>query len=264
MAYQIQNGVIINAPQAFSGAITPNSVAGIVGTTAGDNAQAGSDGEYLTSNDNFAVAGITATMTTASPTVVTCTGSNLPAGAPVYFTNSGGAIGTGMVVSTNYYVTKGTNSANSFSLSTTLANALAGTANVNVTVAGTGTQTAHAGAIMATTVAADIGSIFLQPGDYDVDAIVVPAYGGSTSVTSGTLWFGTAGGSSLPATSGALLTAGATQFTSAAVVAGAQVYQSGTFRVNISSAGMVVLSANFTFTASTLELTAFLRARRVR
>lgn len=66
----------------------------------------------------------TITMTIAAPGVVTWTTHGLTTYDKVYFTTSG-ALPTGVSASTTYYIT--TVDANSFKLSTTLANALAGT-----------------------------------------------------------------------------------------------------------------------------------------
>lgn len=236
----------------------------IAGTTTNDSAAAGVVGEYLSNTADFATAGITATMSTASPTVVTMTAHGQAALASVFFTNSGGGIGTGMVVNTNYYITKGTVTANTFQLSSTMALALAGTSDINVTVAGTGTQTGHPGALLASATAADVVGLALSAGDWDVDTLVTPTYQGSTSVTLAACWLGTSGASSLPATSGALLAAGAVQTQSAAIVTPAQGMNTNTVRVSLAAAGIVVCSVKSTFTVSTTSFTGTIRARRVR
>lgn len=69
-------------------------------------------------------ASATATMTIATPCVVTWTAHGLWDGATVRFTTTG-ALPTGLTASTDYFVTK--IGANSFNLSTTLANQVAGT-----------------------------------------------------------------------------------------------------------------------------------------
>ena len=252
----------------MSASATPPGVpllsSAIAGTTTNDNAAAGIVGEYLSNTADFATAGITATMTTASPTVVTATAHGQAALAAVWFTNSGGGIGTGMVVNTNYYITKGTVTANTFQLSSTMALALAGTSDINVTVGGTGTQTVHPGALLASATAADVVGLALTAGDWDVDALITPTYQGSTSVTLTACWLGTSGGSSLPATSGALLAAGAVQTQSAAIVTPAQGLNTNTIRVSLAAPGMVVCSAKSTFSVSTTSMTGTIRARRVR
>lgn len=65
--------VNLSGPLAVAGTITPTQVAGIVGTTTNNNAQAGSWGEYQTNNTS------TTSMTTGTPVAAT-TLVNLPAG----------------------------------------------------------------------------------------------------------------------------------------------------------------------------------------
>jgi hypothetical protein len=81
----------------------------------------------------------TVTWTSASPGVCTWTAHGLAEGSPVIFT-AGTATPTGITAGTTYYVSKTGLAANSFSVSTTIANAAAGT-NVNTSSTGTGTQT---------------------------------------------------------------------------------------------------------------------------
>lgn len=247
-----------------SGNLIGSFPGGLAGTATNDSGAAGMIGEIVSNTADFATAGITATMTTASPTVVTMTAHGQSAGAAVWFTNSGGGIGTGLVVSTNYYVTAGTVTANTFQMSSTMALALAGTADMNVTIAGTGTQTGHPGALLASATAADVVGINLTPGDWDVEAMCAPTYQGSTSQTLFAAWLGTAGASSLPATSGALIAAGAVQQQTAAIVQPANTYCTQPVRVSLSAAGIAVLSVKSTFSVSTTSVTGIIRARRVR
>lgn len=236
----------------------------ISGTTTNDEATAGRVGEVLTNTADFATAGITATMTTASPTVVTMTAHGQAAGAAVWFTNSGGALGTGLVVNTNYYITSGSVTTNTFKLSSTMALAMAGTSDMNVTIAGTGTQTGHPGALLASATAADVVGVALTAGDWDVEFIATPTYQGSTSVTLAAAWVGVAGASALPATSGALLTAGAAQWQSAAIVTPAANLICATTRIKMAAAGILVGSVKSTFSVSTVAYTGLIRARRAR
>ena len=89
----------------------------------------------------------TATMTIAAPAVVTRTAHGLTLGAPIYFTTTG-ALPTGLVASTIYYVTNPL--ANTFNLSTTYANAIAGT---KITTTGTqsGTHTLWSTTVISAT-----------------------------------------------------------------------------------------------------------------
>lgn len=254
-----QNGLSLNP----SGNVIGNFPGGLAGTVTNDNAAAGMQGEYVVSSQNMAVAGITATMTTASPTVVTQTAHGMVAGQAVFYTNSGGALGTGLVVNTNYYVTNVTD-ANTYQLASTVAKALAGTPDMNVTVGGTGTQTGFGACLLASTVAADVMGINLQPGDYDVDCNLTTAYQGSTSLTLFAAWVGTAGASSLPATSALMLAAGGFQMQTAAIVTPVNTYGTTTIRISLSAAGVVVLSAKATFSVGTISVAAIMRLRRVR
>lgn len=68
----------------------------------------------------------TITVTIATPAVVTWTGHALPEGAPVIFTNSGGALPTGITAGTVYFVAKSP-ATNTFNIATSLANVAAGT-----------------------------------------------------------------------------------------------------------------------------------------
>jgi hypothetical protein len=82
----------------------------------------------------------TVTMTIANPCVVTWAAHGLAEGDPVVFTNSGGALPTGITAGTTYYVSRSP-AAGTFSFSTSLANAAS---NTRVTTSGTqsGTHTA--------------------------------------------------------------------------------------------------------------------------
>jgi hypothetical protein len=99
----------------------------------------------------------TATVTIATPGVVTFTGSNLTVGTPVFFTTTG-SLPTGLAPNTVYYVSVTGLTANSFSLSTTVANAYAGT---NIATSGTqsGTHTLFADMGFPTFLPATSGSL---------------------------------------------------------------------------------------------------------
>lgn len=84
----------------------------------------------------------TITVTIATPAVVSWTAHGLHEGSPVIFTTSG-ALPTGITAGTTYYVTN-TPGANSFNISTTIANAAAGTkVNTSGSQSGTHTGTNH-------------------------------------------------------------------------------------------------------------------------
>lgn len=84
----------------------------------------------------------TVTMTIASPCVVTWNAHGLNEGQPVVFTTTG-ALPTGITAGTTYYISKGP-ATNTFSVSTTVANAVAGT-SVNTSGSQSGTHTATNG-----------------------------------------------------------------------------------------------------------------------
>lgn len=83
----------------------------------------------------------TAIVSVASPGVVTWTAHGLHEGSPVVFTGAG--LPTGITAGTVYYVSRSPNT-NDFKISTSLANAYAGT-SVNTSGSSTGTQTATNG-----------------------------------------------------------------------------------------------------------------------
>ena len=89
----------------------------------------------------------TATITIASPAVVTNNAHGLAVGAPVYFTTTG-ALPTGLVANTVYYVTNPLT--NTFNLSTTSALATAGT-KINTSGTQSGTHTLFSTTVISTT-----------------------------------------------------------------------------------------------------------------
>lgn len=145
------------------------------GTATNDNASAGNVGEYVScvtpAND---VAAATITVTIATPAVVTwpsnpyigsfTTGTNWA--APVVFTTTG-ALPTGLVAGTVYYVVGSTVSGNNFSLATTVANAFAGT-YIATTGSQSGVQTGTPGVPFTSGVAINFCALNLTAGDWDV------------------------------------------------------------------------------------------------
>jgi len=152
-----------------TGLISPNSVAGIVGTTLGDNAQAGSIGELLQSGGN--VVSATVTTAVASPGVVGWSAHGMTGIAPVQFSNAGGALPTGLAAGTTYWTIPGSITTNTFEVATSIANAIAGTA-VNFTGSSTGTQTCYQWAVTAANTPLSIAAINLTAGDWDVSGVV--------------------------------------------------------------------------------------------
>lgn len=267
MTYQIQNGVIVNAPVAFSGVITPNSVAGIAGTTTNDNAQAGSIGEYDNTNMNTVAATGTTFTCTGSSAVLSSTAHGLAALQAVTVSTSS-ALPSGLSAATNYYVLGGASlTANSFEVASTLALAVAGTA-ISPATAGTGTQTVHGACTFHTSTSVyDICGLALAAGDYDVDAIVFPGEAASVSITNWEIWIAQVGGSSAPTTAANILAqglAGSQTATASVSTINAAWTTSGTLRISLATPGYLALAGNATFTTGTVSPQALLRARRVR
>lgn len=86
----------------------------------------------------------TITVTIAAPAVVSWTSHGGVTGDKVYFTNSGGALPTGITASTTLFLIR--IDANTFNIATTLANAHAGTA-ITTTGSQSGTHTAFLGGV---------------------------------------------------------------------------------------------------------------------
>ncbi len=239
----------------------------VQGTATNDSAAAGFVGEYL--ETRMATVAATGTTFTASATVpvMTAAAHGLVALQAVTVSNSGGGLPTGLSATTNYYVLGGAAlTSGTFQLASTLANAVAGTP-IQPSGAGTGTQTVHGACYLATTVASDICGLALTAGDWDVDALVFPGYGASTSVTAYNLWIAQVGASAAPTTAANVLLQGlsGSQVATANTTNTTQCWTSaGTLRVSLASAGYLALAAVATFTVSTLQPQALLRARRVR
>lgn len=185
------NGTTITATAAVNtvaltatGLITPSSTVGVKGTVTNDSAQAGSIGEYAEAT--LPGTNATVTITIAAPCVVTYTAhgmsvvGNFPVCFAVQFATTG-TLPTGLAISTTYYAT--VIDANTFHLSTTPANALAGT-YITTTGSQSGTQTCYLQAVMANNVANDVMAILLPAGDFDVSgAVSANAAGANTSMT---------------------------------------------------------------------------------
>lgn len=206
------NLTALNAGQLASGVIpTARTNGHQTGTATNDNAAAGEVGEFVTSTSTVATA--TVTISNASPGVISWTSHGLTIGSPVNFTTTG-ALPTGLSVGTRYYVSSQGFGVNSFSVSTSVANAFAGT-SVNTSSAGSGTQTAINSAPITTATSADVTGISLTAGDWDVwgsiftqpagpvAQTVVFAWVSSTSATIPTVPNGGIMGLSIPFASGA-------------------------------------------------------------
>ena len=251
MTYQIQNGLLVQGP--------------LQGSVTNDNAPAGAVGEYLSTLMDTVAATGTAFTCTGSSAVLTASAHSLKALQAVTVSNSGGGLPTGLSAATNYYVTKGSVAANTFSVSTTLALAFAGTA-ISPSGAGTGTQTVHGAATLATGTAADIAGCALNAGDYEVDVLVFPGEAASVSVTIWNVWLAQVGGSAIPSTAAAILAQGLTgnQVATATVDATNHTWSLPTVRVSLAAAGYLAVAAKATFSVGTLSPQALIHVRRAR
>lgn len=264
-------GPILGTPSTTGQVV--GSFASLIGSSTNDSAPVGMIGEYQSTQMTQAAALATGTALSVQPpvatpalfTVASATGlANLSA---CTFTNSGGGLPTGVSAATNYYICNLNPTAGTFNVASTLALAAAGTPDINISVIGTGTQSVHNCATLVSTTAADICGLALTAGDWDVDAIVFPGYGASTSVTSWALWIAQVGASAQPTTAAAVLG----QALTASPVATANTTNTaaawttaGTLRVSLAAAGYLALATQATFSVSTLSPQALLRARRVR
>jgi hypothetical protein len=160
-------------------ALTQPTTSDLLCSSTNDSAAAGELGEYKSSSSTSATA--TVTISQASPAVVSWTGHGLNIGSAVNFTTTG-ALPSGLSVGTTYYVSAQGFGANSFSVSTSVDNALAGT-SVNTSSAGSGTYTAISQAIFASATDVNITGLSLTAGDWDVSGNVVFAIGATTTVS---------------------------------------------------------------------------------
>lgn len=238
------------------------------GTTTNDNASAGNIGELFDSGTPIASIGASATVTItiAAPGVVSwasnpffdANSTNHGCASLVAFSTSG-TLPTGITAGTNYYVTcDGAFSSSQFHISTSVANAIAGTA---ITTSGSqsGTQTGLATFNTTSTQGVDLGGMALTAGDWDVSGFIFYNYGSGLSITSETAGiFGATG------TTG-------TQYTYYSITTPAQVVGTGnlitgiaTERISLSATTTVFCGTKETFTVSTFQASMFCRARRVR
>jgi hypothetical protein len=114
----------------------------------------------------------TATITIASPAVVTRNAHGLLTGAPVYFTTTG-ALPTGLTANTVYYVTNP--ATDTFNLSTTLANATAGT-KINTSGTQSGTHTLFSTTVVSTTSSPTIEWTYTDADDDQQDYYQIKIY----------------------------------------------------------------------------------------
>ena len=256
---------------------TPYSAGQEPGTTTTDNACAGCVGEFMSVVASNSTG--TATFTSATPTVVTVSSwsgglnANAPAanclpttGAsciqPVCFTNSGGALPTGIVVcdSTHqYYIDPASYSGNTFKIATSIANAIAGT-DVAASSTGTGTQTALSGMVIASNTATGIVALNLTPGDWDCsgELMYAPAGGTTTSQNQASI------NNTVSVASAQVANNAYTNSLVAVAANTANMIRVGPVRRSLSAVTSVILNTFTTFAVATNQAYGFLGCRRRR
>lgn len=239
-----------------------NSTSGVVGTTTNDNAAAGSVGEVISATVSSSTA--TVTITIASPGVVSWTAHGLSATAPVVFTTTG-ALPTGITAGTVYYVTSGASLlANSFQISTSVDNAIAGT-SVNTSGSQSGVQTGTAAAPLSNAVTSNILGISLTAGDWDVYGDIYFLPNATTSIT---ILRGAISQTSATLPSGTLPSIATPQVTRTAPAyvpnANSQTIDLPAARVSLAGTTTIYLVARATFSVDILVGYGLIWARRAR
>lgn len=174
----LQNSALLIADTTAALSRSGGGGIAVQGTNTNDDAVAGNVGEFK-SCICHSVSG-TVTISNATPAVVSETDHRRSIASAVHFTTTG-ALPTGLAVGTTYYISSQNYAANSYCVSTTVDNALAGT-SIATSSAGSGVHTAVGGALAATGVTQDVGGFSLTAGDWNVwiDCFFNPA---ATTVT---------------------------------------------------------------------------------
>lgn len=243
------------------------AIAGQIPATAtNDNANAGNIGEYRsasTADTNTGQGSATVTITIASPGVITW-GATIPfvfngSGTAVVNFTTTGALPTGIVAGTNYYVIGSSVSGNTFQVASSADNAIAGTA-INTSGSQSGVQTGVPTAVLATGTTVNVAAVSLTAGDWDVTTDTIFFAAGTTSITALN-----AGTSLISGTSNSI-PGRQIQVAHAADVPGASnnIYHAGPARFSLSSTTTIYSVATGFFTVSTLSAWGAIRARRVR
>jgi hypothetical protein len=267
MTLTIKHATLSNVPdEGVPGEIGPSewnenhSITGSVTTdeltcsATNDSADAGKIGEYIEAGGTASSA--TVTISNASPAVVSDTGHGLSIGSVLNFATTG-ALPAGLSVGTNYYVSAQGFSANSYSVSTSVANALAGI-SVNTSDAGSGTHTRVSNAVVASVTNIDLVGISLSPGDWVVSGNMRFSPGATTTVNS---YQG--GVNTVSATLPPIMDIGILGY-NALVLANASGVVAPPRRISLAATTIVYLVARANFGTSTLNATGKIWARRVR
>lgn len=242
----------------------------IPGTTTNDNASAGNVGQYVVASNGengTGAASVTITVTIASPAVVTWTGTvpyvkdpnSVATCAAINFTTTG-ALPTGLVAGTVYYVIGASISGQTFQLATSTDNCITGTA-INTTGSQSGTHTGVPTALLPTS-GKDLASMALPAGDWDVSMDTVFTTGTATSITLLISSLSTSTGAVQNNTTGKF-----TQWQQPATIPanGGLIGQHvGPFRVSLSGTTTIYCVTFQTFTVGTLTAWGGCRARRIR
>lgn len=158
--------VALGCSSAFGQAVqsTQPAAGQYPGTTTNDSAAAGKVGEYVHAFTQ--TGGLTATITIASPGVITISGHTINGVTSIVFTTDG-ALPTGITSGTNYFTLASTTPGAPFSVATTADNAIAGTA-INTSGTQSGTHTANSGFSSVSGTSYNLAAISLTAGDWDV------------------------------------------------------------------------------------------------
>jgi hypothetical protein len=251
--------------------VTTNGTAAVgqlPGTTTNDAAAAGKVGELVVSGSSTISAlnsAATVTYTIASPGVVNwTTNPYYNAGATghgcgsVFVPSTTGAVPTGLTAGTPTYVTCDASlTANAFHVSSSVANAIAGTA-INFTGSQSGTQTGQNIVALSAGNAIDVGGMSLTAGDWDVEMTALYSPAASTSITllavgvvGSTASFGTQYSAFFDAFAAEIPTANFQRVTMPG-------------QISLSGTTTVFCDMRSTFSISTMAAGGFCRARRIR
>lgn len=252
---------------SVTGLFTPTATTGIGGTTGADQPAAGSMGEVASIHCVVGAAGAaasTVTMTIATPAVVTWSSHTFVPSTglanytcPINFTTTG-ALPTGVVAGTNYYIIGSSVSGDTFQISDTSGHALAATNSIATSGTQSGTQAAYIGALGTTNTPFAAAALKLVAGDWDCSA--VGEFQELTSLT-------TTGFASAVDTSAVITTIGnVAQARTASTVMGAFSYYQPTpvVRQNLSATTSVFAVTQAAFSGGTMNEGASLRCRRMR